>query len=121
MNKEFHTPTTNHVFCDVFESINIVEQINFPHVLELQFFSIEIFVVNPNAMLETFTIDVDDEYVPPPKKTRKVATNVNCKFQDIWVVKMPWAKPIINEVRLVSTMRCCVCTIIKIKETKLGC
>ncbi len=70
-------------------------------------------------MLETITIDVDDEYIPFPRKTRKVVTNVNCKFQEIWVVKMPWAKPIFNEVGLVSTMKCCVCTIIERKEKKL--
>jgi hypothetical protein len=32
---------------------------------------------------------------------------------------MPWAKPIFNEVGLVSTRRCCVCTIIGRKENNL--
>jgi hypothetical protein len=68
LNRESHTPTTSHVFCNVFESNNILEQINFP-----QIFSLEIFVVNPNAMLETVIINVDDEFVPPSKKNRKVA------------------------------------------------
>jgi len=35
--------------------------------IELQFFSLEIFVIDPNAMLEIVTIDVDDECFPPPK------------------------------------------------------
>jgi hypothetical protein len=86
--------------------------------IELQFFSLEIFV-DPNAMLETITIDVDDECVQPPKKTRKVVTIVNCKFQEIWVVKMPWAEPIFNEVGLVSTLKCHVCSIIERKGKKL--
>jgi hypothetical protein len=34
----------------------------------LQFFSLEIFVIDPNVMLEIVTIDVDDECVPPPEK-----------------------------------------------------
>jgi hypothetical protein len=116
LNRESHTPTTSHVFCYVFESINIVEQISFPHALKLQFFYLEIFVVNPNTMLKTIIIDVDDEFVIASKKTKKV---VNYKFQEIWVVKMPWAKPIFNEVGLVSTMKCRVCTIIERKEKKL--
>jgi hypothetical protein len=37
------------------------------------------FHLNPNAMLEIVTIDVDDECVHLPKKTRKDVTNVNCK------------------------------------------
>jgi hypothetical protein len=78
LNRESHIPTISHVFCNVFESNNIVEQINFLHALKLQFFSLELFVVNPNAMLETIIIDVDDEFVPPSKKTKKV---VNCNFQ----------------------------------------
>jgi hypothetical protein len=32
---------------------------------------------------------------------------------------MPWAKPIFNEVGLVSTMKCRVCTIIETKEKEL--
>jgi len=31
-------------------------------------------------------------------------------------MKMPWVEPIFNEVGLVSTMRCCVCTKIERKE-----
>ncbi len=54
-----------------------------------------------------------------PKNIRKVVTNVNCKFQEIWVVKMPWVEPIFYEVGLVSTMRCYVCTIIGRKKKKL--
>ncbi len=87
--------------------------------IELQFFSLEMFVVDPNAMLESITIDVDDECVRPPKKTIKVVTNVNYKFQEIWVVKMPWAEPIFYEVGLVFTMKCCICSIIERKEKKL--
>jgi len=36
--------------------------------IELQFFSLEMFVVDPNAMLESITIDVDDECVHLPQK-----------------------------------------------------
>jgi len=80
------------------------EQRNFIHALELQFFSLEIFDENPNAMFETVVIDVDDECVPLPKILKKVVVNVNCKFQKIWAMKMPWVEPIFNEVRLVSAM-----------------
>jgi hypothetical protein len=32
--------------------------------------------------------------------------NVNRKFQDVWALKLPWAKPIFNEVGLVIYMKC---------------
>jgi hypothetical protein len=70
-------------------------------------------------MLETIVIHVDDEYAFKPKKPKKVETDVNHKFQEIWVVKMPWAKPISNEVGVVSIMKCRVSTIIKRKGKKL--
>jgi hypothetical protein len=37
-------------------------------------------------------------HAPPPKKPNKVVIDFNCKVQDIWVVKMPWVKPIFNDV-----------------------
>jgi len=70
-------------------------------------------------MLETIVINVDDECVPPPKIPKKVVANVNHKFQKIWAVKMPWAKPIFHEVGLVSTLIFCVCTKIESKEKNL--
>jgi len=72
----------------------------------LQSSSPKIFDINPDALLETTIIDIDDECVPPPKKPEKVVVDLNCKFQEIWVVKMPWVKPIFNEVGLVSIVRC---------------
>jgi hypothetical protein len=80
LNRESHTPTTIHVLCNVFESNNIVEQKCFPHAPELQIFSLEIFAIEPNAMLETVNIDVDDKCVLPPKKTTKVVTNINLQI-----------------------------------------
>ncbi len=50
------------------------------------------------------------KFAPTSKTHKKVVTNVDHKFQEIWAIKMPWAKPIFNEVGVVSTMRCCVCT-----------
>ncbi len=47
------------------------------------------------------------------KNIRKVVTNVSCKFQEIWVVKMPLVEPIFYKVGLVFTMKCYVCTIIE--------
>jgi hypothetical protein len=52
-------------------------------------------------MLEIVIIDVDDEFTLVPKTHKKVVINVNHKFQEIWVVKMPWVKPIFNEVGVV--------------------
>jgi hypothetical protein len=60
-------PTTSLISCDVFESNNSGERRNFPWALELQYSSFEILVVDSNAMLEIFVIDVDNEFVPPPK------------------------------------------------------
>jgi len=45
-------------------------------------------------MLENIVIDVDEDCVPFPKKPKKVVANMNYKFKEIWVMKMPWAKPI---------------------------
>jgi hypothetical protein len=70
-------------------------------------------------MLETIVIDVDNEYVSPPKKPKKVVVHVNCKFQEIWIVKMSWAEPIYSEIGLIFAMRYCFCTIIERKEKKL--
>jgi hypothetical protein len=67
-------------------------------------------------MLENIVIDVDEDCVPFPKKPKKVVANVNYKFKEIWVMKMPWAKPIFNNVGLVCIVRCCVCT--KIERRK---
>ncbi len=44
--KNFICPIASFVFCNVLESNNIGEQINFPHALELQSLSLEIFVVD---------------------------------------------------------------------------
>jgi len=49
-------PVANLVSYDVLESNNTNEQRNFLHALELQFFSFEIFDVNPNAKFETVLI-----------------------------------------------------------------
>jgi hypothetical protein len=114
--KNLIPPTANLVSCDVLESNNTNEQKNFLHALELQSSSLEIFDVNPNAMFETVVIDVDDECVLLPEMPKKVVANVNCKFQKIWAMKMPWVEPIFNEVGLVSTMKCRVCTKIERKE-----
>jgi hypothetical protein len=65
---------------------------------------------------ETIVIDVDDECAFP-KKPNKVV-DVNYKFQEIWGAKMPWPKPIFNDVRLVFVVRCCVCIKIEMKGKK---
>jgi hypothetical protein len=51
-----------------------------------------------------------------PKKWKKDETNVNYKFQKVWALKLPWVKPILNEVGLVGDVKCCVCTNIERKE-----
>jgi hypothetical protein len=33
-------------------------------------------------------------------------TNVNPKFQDVGALKMPWAKPNFNQVRLITFVKC---------------
>ncbi len=71
------------------------------------FFSPKIFYVYPNAMLEIIVRDVDNKCVTPPKKPKKVVVDVNCKFQETWVMKMPWAESIYNEVNLVSIVKYC--------------
>jgi hypothetical protein len=48
-------------------------------------------------------------------KKNKIDIDVSCKFQDVWALKMPWAKLIFNEVRLVSSIKCHVCSIIEKK------
>jgi hypothetical protein len=67
-------------------------------------------------MFESVVIDVDDECVPFLEIPKKVVVNVNCEFQKIWAMKMPWVEPIFNEFGLVFTMRCCVYTKIERKE-----
>jgi len=55
-----------------------------------------------------------------PKKWKKVFdTNVNVKFQDVWALKLPRAKPIFNEVGLVNFMKCHVCSKIEKKDKVL--
>ncbi len=44
---------------------------------------------------------------------------MSCKFQDVWALKMPWATLIFNEVRLVSFIKCHVCSIIEKKDKVL--
>jgi hypothetical protein len=60
-------------------------------------------------MLEILVINVDNECVPFPKKSKKVVVHVNRKFQKIWAMKMSWVEPIFNELGL----KCHVCIIIK--------
>jgi len=48
-------------------------------------------------MLKIVVIDLDDEFTFVPKTHKKVVTNVNCKFQKIWVIKVPWAKPAVGK------------------------
>ncbi len=50
--KNFITPTTNLISCDVLESNNISEQRIFLHALELQSSSLEIFVVDTDVMFD---------------------------------------------------------------------
>jgi hypothetical protein len=94
----------------VLESHNTNEQRNLPHACKLQSSSHEIFDVDLDVMLVAIVIDVDDECVPPPKKPKKIFVDFNHKFQELLVMKMPWAKPIFNEVGMVSTMKCGVFT-----------
>jgi hypothetical protein len=70
-------------------------------------------------MFETIVINNDDECVPLPKKPKKFVVDINHKFQKIWAMKMPWAKPIFNEVGLVYVVKCHVCTKIERKEKYL--
>jgi hypothetical protein len=112
--KNLICPIASLVSCNVLESNNIDKQKKFPFALELQSSSLEIFV-----MLEIIVISVDDEYVPFPKKPKKVVADVNCKFQKIWAMKMPWEKPIFNDGGLVCIVKCCVCTKIEMKEKNL--
>jgi hypothetical protein len=102
--------------CDVSESSNTSEKRNIPYDFELHSFSPQIFDIDLNAMLQTVVIHVDDEFGLALKKPKKVVIDENCKFQEIWVVKMPWIKPIFNEVGMVSIIRCYVCIKIKRKE-----
>jgi len=44
---------------------------------------------------------------------------VNHKFQDVWALKMPWAKPIFNEVGMVTFVKCHVCFKIEKKDKVL--
>ncbi len=41
-------------------------------------------------------------------RPKKVVVDVKCKFQEIWAMKMAWAKPIFNDVELVCIVICCV-------------
>jgi hypothetical protein len=63
-------------------------------------------------MLEILVINVDNECVPSPRKSKKVVVDVNQKFQKIWFMKMLWVEPIFNEVGL----KCHVCIRIERKE-----
>jgi hypothetical protein len=44
---------------------------------------------------------------------------VNYKFKDVWALKMPWAKPIFNEVGLVTFLKCPLCSKIEKKNKVL--
>jgi hypothetical protein len=63
-------PTSSLVSSNVLESKDTGGQITFLHAFELQSSSLEVFVLNLDALLETVVIDVDDECVPPPKKPK---------------------------------------------------
>jgi hypothetical protein len=103
--------------CNVYESNSIDEQRNILHDLELHSSSPQIFDINPDAMLETIIINVDDECALAPKTYKKVMIDVNYKSQEIWAVKMPWAELNFNEAGVVFAMRCDnVCTKIERKE-----
>jgi hypothetical protein len=47
------------------------------------------------------------------KKTSNIV--VNCKFYDVWALKMPWVEPIFNEVGLITYVKCHVCSRIEKK------
>jgi len=65
-------------------------------------------------------IVVEDVHVFNPKKWKKTFDiNVNHKFQDVWALKMPWGKPIFNEIRLVISMKCHVCFKVENKDKLL--
>jgi len=81
--------------CDVSESSNTSEKRNIPYDFELHSSSLQIFDIDLNAMLQTVVIHVDDEFDLAFKKPKKVVIDENCKFQEIWVVKMPRIKPIL--------------------------
>jgi hypothetical protein len=42
--------------------------------------------------------------------------DVNRKFKDVWALKMPWRDPIFNEVKMVISIKCCVCLKLRKKE-----
>lgn len=49
-------------------------------------------------MLENLDVtNVEDRCALLPKKLFKVIIDVNHKFLEIWIVKMPWEKPNFNE------------------------
>lgn len=54
--KNFIPPIANPISCNVLESNNIGEQINFLHALELHFSSLNFFIVGLDAMLEIVVI-----------------------------------------------------------------
>lgn len=46
-------------------------------------------------------------------------TNVNPKFQDVWALNMPWAKHNFNQIRLITFIKCHVCSKIEKKDKVL--
>jgi len=51
-----------------------------------------------DTMLENLDVtNVEDRCALLPKKLFKVIIDVNHKFLEIWIVKMPWEKPNFNE------------------------
>ncbi len=42
------------------------------------------------------------------------------KFQNVWALKMPWVEPIFSEARMVTSVKCCVCSKIE-KNTRFWC
>jgi hypothetical protein len=52
-----------------------------------------------------------------PKNERETFDiDVNRKFKDVWALKMPRIDPIFNEVKMVISIKCCVC--FKIEKKK---
>ncbi len=55
-------------------------------------------------------------FLIPKSEKKTFDIDVNCKFKDVWVLKMPWTYPIFNEVVMVIFIKYCVC--FKIEKKK---
>jgi hypothetical protein len=47
-----------------------------------------------------------DPIVPKPKKTKKAKWEFNKVFEDIWIVKLPWAKVVMGHNGKLSMVKC---------------